>query len=110
MKQCLLLSEKIKQEVLNEIPNNKQLLELANFFQNFSDSTRLKILSCLSLYDMCVNDLSVLLNVNQTTVSHQLQILRSEKIVEYRRVGKVIIYSLQKKSVTKFMANAVEEI
>ena len=57
--------------------------------------------------DMCVNDLSCILGINQTTISHQLQTLRAEGIIEYRRLGKIIIYSLKLAEVNDIMLAAV---
>ena len=57
----LLLTERNKHEILNYLPNENSINKLANFFQNFSDGTRLKIISCLAMCDMCVNDLSTIL-------------------------------------------------
>ncbi|MDD3397191.1 MAG: metalloregulator ArsR/SmtB family transcription factor [Clostridia bacterium] len=107
MNNFLILTERNKKEILDYMPNKNTILKMACFFQNFSDYTRLKILTCLCMSEMCVNDISILLNLNQTTVSHQLQILRSEKIVKYRREGKIIIYSLENKSVNDLMLSAV---
>lgn len=106
-KKFIMLSERNKHEILNYMPENNVMLRMACFFQNFSDVTRLKILTCLCMSDMCVNDLANLLNINQTTISHQLQILRSEKLVSYKRNGKLIIYSLQNKSINDMMLSAV---
>ena len=103
----LVLSEPNKKEILNYMPDRSLMLKMAGFFQNFSDYTRLRILTCLCMSEMCVNDLSILLEINQTTVSHQLQLLRSEKIVNFRRNGKLVIYSLEKKSVNDIMLSAV---
>ena len=103
----LVLSERNKNEILDYMPNKNSMLKMACFFQNFSDFTRLRILTCLCMCDMCVNDISKLLGINQTTVSHQLQLLRSEKIVAFRRNGKLIIYSLEKKSVNDIMLSVV---
>ena len=106
-KKFLMLSEKNKEEILSYMPNRNTILKMACFFQNFSDYTRLKILTCLCMSDMCVNDISKLLNINQTTVSHQLQILRSEKLVSYKRMGKLVVYNLEKKSVNDIMLSVV---
>lgn len=103
----LILSERNKKEIMDYMPTKNTILKMACFFQNFSDYTRLRILTCLCMSEMCVNDISNLLNINQTTVSHQLQILRSEKIVTYRREGKIVVYSLENKSVNDLMLSAV---
>lgn len=106
-KDFLLLSERNKHEILNYLPSETEIFKMAGLFQNFADSTRLKILTCLCLCDMCVSDISKMLSLNQTTVSHQLQILRSQGIVSFRRSGKILIYSLHKKAVNDIMLTAV---
>ncbi len=108
MEKYLLLSERRKSEILSFLPSDLDVARLACYFQNFSDFTRLKIISCLSLCDMCVGDISTLLGINQTTVSHQLKILKDQGLVSYRRDGKILLYSLTEKSVSDVMMYAVE--
>jgi Predicted transcriptional regulators len=76
------------------LPNNSVLTELSNLFSVLSDSTRVKILSAVCISEMCVGDIAEILNLNQTTVSHQLKILKSMGVVNMRRDGKTIYYSL----------------
>lgn len=106
----LLLTERNKHEVLNYLPSEQSIDRLANFFQNFSDGTRLKIISCLAMCDMCVNDLSTILRINQTTISHQLKFLKSQNIVSCKRDGKIILYSLTSSKVNDLMLSAVNVI
>ncbi len=106
----LLLSERKQSQMKKFLPSDGQLNCLADFFQNLADSTRLKIISCLSICDMCVNDICALLSINQTTVSHQLQTLKAQEIVSYRREGKVIIYSLASKEVNNVLSYASESL
>ena len=68
--------------------------ELAELYKIFSDNTRLKIICALGKDELCVCDICELLSLNQSTVSHQLRILKSSKLVKYRRQGKQIFYSL----------------
>lgn len=110
MKKYILLTERNKKEVLNYLPNNDAIERLALFFQNFSDGTRLKIISCLAMCDMCVNDLSTILDINQTTISHQLKYLKSQNLVTYKRDGKIILYSLSSSKVNDLMLSAVNVI
>lgn len=110
MERYLLLTERSKKEVLNYLPNNDSIERLAIFFQNFSDGTRLKIISCLAMCDMCVNDLSTILNINQTTISHQLKYLKSQNLVTCKREGKIILYSLSSYKVNDLMLSAVNVI
>ena len=84
------------------------LNDLVGFFTAFSDFTRLKILSALSISEMCVTDLSVLLAINQTTVSHQLRLLKNLSAVVSRREGKVIYYALKDELVSDVLLKGVE--
>lgn len=104
----LLLTERGKRELSDFLPSEQELSKMANFFYGLADCTRLKILTCLSITDMCVNDLAKALRLNQTTVSHQLQILRNQGFVEFRRYGKILVYRLHKKAVNDIMLTAVD--
>ena len=106
----LLLNDKSKSDILEFMPSDDVILKLAEYFQNFADLTRLKIITCLSMSNMCVNDLSVILKINQTTVSHQLKILRAQNLVEFVRDGKIIKYKLKNKCVNDIMLNVVENV
>lgn len=108
MEKLILLSND-KEECINEyMPKDSTLKRLANFFSVFSDATRIKILTALSLSEMCVNDLSVMLKINQTTVSHQLKYLKQNGVVSCERDGKIIYYSLSGEGVNNVMLNGVE--
>ena len=68
--------------------------EMADFYKIMGDNTRISILHALSFSEMCVCDISMLLQMNQSTISHQLKTLRQTRLVKYRREGKVVYYSL----------------
>lgn len=85
------------------LPNNDVLSELSDLFSVLSDSTRIKILSAICITEMCVTDIAEVLEINQTTVSHQLKILRSTGIINMRRDGKTIYYSLANKIIPEIM-------
>lgn len=106
----ILLNKIEENEINNYMPSEKRLKDMACFFQNFSDATRLKIISALSINDLCVNDLSNVLNINQTTISHQLKYLKNQSIVESRRDGKLIKYSIQNKFINDLMNYAIESL
>lgn len=106
-----------KYEVINKqtlsnlqyyMPETETLRQLADIFSVFADSTRLKILSALSLSEMCVGDLSTYLSLNQTTVSHQLRFLKNYNIVAQKRLGKFILYSVGNDLVQDIMSNGVD--
>jgi len=104
----LLLSERNKREILDALPMESDISKLADYFQNFSDSTRIKILTCLAMSNMCVNDISNLLGINQTTISHQLKQLKDQNIVSYKRDGKILVYYLLNNNVNNMMMYALE--
>ena len=110
MSNYILLNTIEEDEINNYMPSEKKLGDMACFFQNFSDPTRLKIISALSISDLCVNDLSSVLGINQTTVSHQLKYLKNQYIVESKRDGKIIKYSLQNKFINELMDFAIESL
>lgn len=103
----LLLSERSKHEIICSLPEDSQMTKLATYFQNFADGTRLKILTCLAMSSLCVNDISNLLGINQTTISHQLKLLKDQGFVSYRREGKILIYSLADTSVNDILNYAI---
>ncbi|MDR2266212.1 MAG: metalloregulator ArsR/SmtB family transcription factor, partial [Christensenellaceae bacterium] len=85
------------------LPNDATLNDLCEFFGVFSDITRVKIVVALAITELCVNDLSAILGINQTTTSHQLKILRDADIVTYRRDGKIIFYRINNKYINALM-------
>ena len=104
-----MLSPRNKIKILEYLPKEEEMEKVALYFQNFSDGTRLKIIFCLAMCDMCVNDLATILNINQTTVSHQLKLLKSQNIVTYKRDGKIMLYSLNDNRVNDIMYLAVSK-
>lgn len=103
----LLLTERNKREILGALPTEEDILKLADYFQNFSDSTRIKILTCLSMSNMCVNDLSNILGINQTTISHQLKQLKDQNLITFKRDGKILVYGLKSEHVNDIMLYAI---
>lgn len=106
----LILKEREKSKLDSFLPDDNQTRALADFFQNLADSTRIKILSCLSLVDLCVNDICKVLSLNQTTVSHQLALLKAQGVVSSRRDGKILIYSLSSSHIEDVLSYASESL
>ena len=86
----------IHQEVIDKIklPEEELLYDLGDFFKILGDSTRIKILSALFQSEMCVCDIAALLGMTQSTISHQLRVLKQGRLVKHRKEGKVVYYSL----------------
>ena len=91
---CNVIHKEVVENVKNKLPKEETLYDLAELFKVFGDSTRIKIICSLFESEMCVCDLSVLLNISQSAISHQLRVLKSARLVNFRRAGKVIYYSL----------------
>ena len=90
------------------MPNKEDVLSLCNFFYAFSDNTRLRIIILLTVKPLCVNDISQILSLNQTTLSHQLKILKSLNIVDCDRNGKSIIYYIKNPSIQNVLDCTVD--
>ncbi len=76
-------------------------MRLSEFYGIFSDPTRVKILSALSISELCVSDIARFCELHQTTVSHQLRLLKGKALVAARREGKIIYYSIANPNVAK---------
>lgn len=104
----LLIDRRLQDLVNDYVPKGEILDELVCFFSLFSDYTRLRIVSALAISEMCVSDVSNLLGINQTTVSHQLRILKSLNAVKTKRQGKVVFYSLRGDAISEILLKGVE--
>lgn len=83
---------------------------LAELFKIFGDSTRIRILCAMLDAERCVNDIAGLLQMSQSSVSHQLRILKTSKLVKSRREGKSIYYSLDDEHVRSILSMGMEHI
>lgn len=90
------------------LPEEDTLFKLACLFGVFSDCTRLKIVYALAISDMCVTDLAVALEINQSTLSHQLKTLRGIGIIKGVRHGKSMIYSAKADFVNDLIISGVD--
>ena len=88
---------------MENIPSETTLFSLAELYKVFGDSTRVKILFALLNNELPVNDIADQLNMTQSAISHQLRILKANKLVKYRKEGKSAIYSLDDEHVEKIL-------
>lgn len=102
--------EDVVKAVRENMPEEDLLFDLAEVFKIFGDSTRIKILYVLFETELCVCDIAQLLNMNQSAISHQLRILKQAKLVQSRREGKSIFYSLSDKHVWTILNQGMEHI
>lgn len=107
---CTVIHEDVVKKVLNTMPPEEKLYDLAEFFKVFGDTTRIKIICALFTSEMCVCDLAALLNMTQSAVSHQLRMLKQSRLVKYRREGKVVYYSLDDEHVKQIFDQGISHI
>ncbi len=93
-----------------ETPSDEELYDLAELYKVFGDSTRVRILYALLESEMCVGDMAQLLGLTPTACSHQLRVLKTNKLVRFRREGKIMFYSLADEHVRSILALGMEHI
>ena len=108
MADTMILDRRTKDLVKEYVPEGDVLDSIVCFFSIFADPTRVKMLSALAISEMCVTDLSRVLDINQATISHQLRLLKNLGIVKSERQGKIIFYSLVNDTVNDVMLKGVE--
>ncbi len=91
---CTIIHEDIVNKVKDNILEEGILNNLSELFKLFGDTTRIKILCALFQAEMCVCDISAVLGMSQSAVSHQLRVLKQSRLVKNRKDGKVVYYSL----------------
>jgi DNA-binding transcriptional ArsR family regulator len=97
---------KIKTQMLKE----DAVFKLSETFGALSEPTRVKILYALSSSELCVCDISAILNMSISAVSHQLRVLRNMRLVKFRKEGKMVYYSLDDKHISKLFKVAHEHV
>jgi DNA-binding transcriptional ArsR family regulator len=95
---------------VEEAYKKEAIYGLAELFKIFGDPTRIRILYVMLDTERCVNDIAGLLQMSQSSVSHQLRILKTSKLVKSRREGKSIFYSLDDEHVRSILSMGMEHI
>ena len=91
---CNAVNEELVKSTLKALPSENTIQKLANLYKIMGNDTRCKILYSLSVNEMCVCDLSNVLSMTKSSVSHQLSKMREAGVVKCRREGKEVYYSL----------------
>jgi len=108
--ECTVIHEDTLQRVREKMPSEEPVYEVSELFRVFGDSTRARIICALNIEEMCVCDLSALLNMTQSAISHQLRILKVSRIVKSRKQGRVVYYSLDDEHIAKIFAMAFDHV
>lgn len=107
---CHSIEAKNIQEIHKELEEEKDLLPLSKIFKGLGDPTRLKIIYVLSKSPLCVCDISSLLDISQSAISHQLKVLRDLKLVKFEKQGKLVIYSLDDQHVMEMFSQGLDHV
>ena len=98
------------EKVRKNMPNYNTITDLSDFFKILGDSTILQILMALERSELCVSELSHLLNMTISAISHQLKSLKNAKLVKLRKEGKTVFYSLDDDHINKLLKVSFEHI
>ena len=102
------VNQKAVSRVKRQMPKAGIVARTANLFRVLGVPTRVKLLYALSLEELCVCDLTALVDMSHSAVSHQLGVLRAANLVSFRREGKSVYYSLADEHVIRLMKIGVE--
>lgn len=106
--------EKVHEDVVERVgaamPSTDVIEDVAELFKVFGDLTRARIISALFEAEMCVCDISKLLGMTKSAVSHQLRVLRQTRIVKNRRSGKEVYYSLDDEHISEIFQTAITHV
>ena len=108
--ECTAIHQDVVERVKKHMPEEETLYDLAELFKVFGDTTRVRILCALFESEMCVCDISILLGMSQSSISHQLRVLKSAKLVKNRKEGKVVYYSLDDEHIKHIFEQGLEHI
>ena len=86
-----------------KLPEYDRIITLSGLFHSLADPTRLKIVYALLFNELCVHEIAEIVDVSISAVSHQLRLLKMLKLVKYRKVGKMIYYSLDDDHIRKLL-------
>ena len=100
------LVQKIKKNMLDE----DKIIDLSELFKVFGDFTRMKIICALLQGELCVCDIANVTDMSVSAISHQLRILKQAKLVKYKKIGKIVYYSLDDEHVYEIFKKGCEHI
>ncbi|GAA3405990.1 ArsR/SmtB family transcription factor [Paenibacillus hodogayensis] len=83
---------------------------MADLFKALGDPTRIKLIYAMLDKELCVHDLSVLLEMGQSAISHQLRYLRNLRIVKRRKAGKTVYYSLDDNHIEQIFVQTLQHL
>ena len=104
------IDESTIEEIKDHLHEEKDINSLTKIFKALSDPTRARIIYILSQSPLCVCDISTILDMTQSSISHHLRVLRDTKLVKFKREGKLVIYSLDDDHVLKLFEQGLDHV
>lgn len=102
------ISKEVEKDIY-EFNKKDDLIEIiSQIFKSLSDPTRIKIIYALMNGPLCVSDIAVLLNMSQSSISHQLALLRNQNLIKVKRNGRRAYYSLDDEHVLCIFKDGLE--
>lgn len=98
------------EKLLGTMPKERAFGLVADIFDQLSDGTRLKILWLLCHSEECVNDIAAAIDMSAPAVSHHLKSLRQTGIITSRRVGKEVLYTLEKTPKAQLIHRMIDDV
>lgn len=108
--QSTVINQKRVKKIKGQMLDDNNIFQLSETFGALSDPTRVKILFALSCSELCVCDISAVLNMSISAISHQLRVLRNMRLVKFRKEGKMVYYSLDDAHIVKLFKVASEHV
>ncbi len=105
-----IIDRKKVDRVNQNLTSSQETSDMAGLFKALADPTRLRIVQALLLEELCVCDISALVDVSISAISHQLRILRNMRIVKYRKQGKQVYYSLDDEHISELLETAFQHV
>ncbi|RBQ22688.1 putative arsenical resistance operon repressor ArsR [Candidatus Methanobinarius endosymbioticus] len=100
------IREELIEEVSSKMSDGDTYHDISNLFKLLGDYNRVRIICALNHQEFCVCELSLLLEMSQSAISHQLRLLRNKNIVKFRKENKQIFYSLQSDEIISIIKKA----
>ncbi len=102
--------ENFVSDIKAKMTDDSHIENLSEFFKIFGDRTRLKIIEALSQGEVCVGTLADILDMSQSSISHQLRLLKRSRLVKSRKEGRWVFYSLSDEHVQTVFSVGLDHI
>lgn len=104
------IHEDVIRKVIEKMPSSDKVMRVSELFKVFGDITRINIICVLFQAETCVCDIANILGMTQSAISHQLRILKTSRLVKYRREGKSVFYSLDDEHISEIFNLAISHV